>query len=237
MIETRIKFIEKVPRTSSLVSFRFSPKEKVDFLPGQFLQVIFDKNNRGDKNLNKYLSFSCAPGKGYIEVTKKLSDSVFSSRLNSLKKNDEVLIRAPMGKCTLYDLVNDKICFLVGGIGITPVISILEDVVSNEIKKNIILLYGNWKENDIAFKDELDAWNKTKENIKVIHVLAEGPLESKNYEVGLINKEIVQKHVPDIKTRSCFVFGPPKMVEAMKEMCAQMGIDQKNLMTESFLGY
>ena len=78
MKEIKAKFDRKIKRTEAAESFRFVPKERIDFLPGQFVQVNFDEKNKSNKALNKYLSFSCAPGKSYFEVTKKLSESEFS---------------------------------------------------------------------------------------------------------------------------------------------------------------
>ena len=101
LIKTR--FLESVNRTPTVESFRFVPEEKIDFIPGQFLQVMFDVDNAGNKELNKYLSFSCAPGKDYIEVTKRISESNFSKKLTGLNINDSVLIKAPMGNCVFKE--------------------------------------------------------------------------------------------------------------------------------------
>ena len=98
MEELKVKLIANIKRTPSVESFRFSPK-KIAFIPGQFLQLIFDEVNEDNKNLNKYLSFSSSPSKDYIEVTKRLSDSDFSGRLKGLKINQELLIKAPLGNC------------------------------------------------------------------------------------------------------------------------------------------
>jgi ferredoxin-NADP reductase len=86
MKEVKVKFIEKIKRTPSVTSFRFLPAEKIDFIPGQFLQIIFDEKNRGNKDLNKYLSFSCSPQRDYIEITKRLSESEFSENWKSFAR-------------------------------------------------------------------------------------------------------------------------------------------------------
>ena len=79
---------ERVARTPSVESFRFDLPEKLHFSPGQFGQVIFDPGERKNRDLNKYLSFSSAPERDYVEVTKRLSDSEFSRRLRSLRPGD-----------------------------------------------------------------------------------------------------------------------------------------------------
>jgi len=166
-----VKFIEKIKRTETVRSFRFKSEQKVDFYPGQFLQVIFDEQNKNNRNLNKYLSFSSAPDKDYIEVTKRISDSEFSQRLLELKPGSRILMKAPMGTCIFKDEY-EKIGFLIGGIGITPVISILEYIIDKGLATDVCLLYSNKTEDDIAFKPEIDNWSKNNSKIKVIYTVS-----------------------------------------------------------------
>jgi len=129
MNEFKCRFDCMVERTHNVKSFRFIPVESgFDYLIGQFVTVVFDENDRSNKNLNKMLSLSCCPNKEYIEVTKKISESDFSKRLMSLNQGDEVLFKGPMGKLTISGL-GEKNCFLVGGIGITPVFPMIESIV------------------------------------------------------------------------------------------------------------
>ena len=76
MGEFKGNLIEKVQRTPSIFSFRFKIVGTINFLAGQFMKVIFDNDNRQNRDLNKYLSFSCAPGREYIEVTKRINTEV-----------------------------------------------------------------------------------------------------------------------------------------------------------------
>ena len=103
-------FDKSIIRTSTVQSFRFVVQEKINFLPGQFLKVVFDVENPKNKNLNKFLSFSCSPDKLYIEVTKRITNSDFSKKLLNLKKNDKVLINSPMGRCTINNFPKN-FCF------------------------------------------------------------------------------------------------------------------------------
>ncbi|MCX5657211.1 MAG: FAD-binding oxidoreductase [Candidatus Omnitrophica bacterium] len=123
----KIKLYQRIKRTPTVESFRFIPEEKIDFAPGQFLRLILDKENIVNPELNKYLSFSSSPTKNYIEVTKRISDSQFSQKLKGLQLDDLVLIQGPMGKSVFQEGYRD-IGFLIGGIGITPVISIIDRV-------------------------------------------------------------------------------------------------------------
>ena len=235
MRDTRGIFIEKVKRTPTIESFRFNLEEKIDFLPGQFLQVIFDEGDRNNHSLNKFLSFSSAPGKDYIEVTKRLSDSEFSKALLGLKQGDEVLFKAPMGNCVLEDNYR-KIAFLIGGIGITPVISILEYIADKKLDTDVLLFYSNKTEDDIAFREELNHW-RSRDNIKVFFTVTDCESKDTNCIRGRINKELLMEEIKDAQERIFFIFGPPKMVEAMKSICLELDCRKENVKTESFIGY
>jgi ferredoxin-NADP reductase len=236
MQELKASFLEKISRTPTVSSFRFSLPQKIDFIPGQFLQVIFDEEQRDNKELNKYLSFSCAPGRGYIEVTKRLSASLFSQRLIALKGGGKVLIRAPLGSCVFEDSYS-KVAFLIGGIGITPVISIIEYIAAKKLPTDVHLVYANRSEEETAFKRELDLWQEEKGNIKVSYVVSDSPPKDKNFIFGRIDAELIKDVMPDIAGRMLFIFGPPKMVEVMHQLALELGCAKENIKRENFIGY
>jgi len=236
MREIKAKLIERVKRTPSVESFRFELPEKIPFTPGQFLQIIFDEVNRDNKDLNKYLSLSSPPTRQYIEVTKRISKSQFSQRLLGLKPRDEVLIKIPLGSC-VFDESYKKIAFLIGGIGITPVISIIEYIVDKKLDTDVFLLYSNRTENDIAFKKELDYWQSINPRIKVFYTVTDCQPKDKTCLFGFIEKELIKKLACDLKERTVFIFGPPGMVDTICNMTLQLECPKENIKTEKFIGY
>jgi len=118
-----------------------------------------------------------------------------------------------------------KLAFLIGGIGITPVISMIEYVIEIKIDTDIYLLYSNRSTEDTAFRKELDAWKGQNANIRIV------------YTAGRINKDMVTQHISDLKERIVFMFGPPAMVDAMKGICFEAGCDKDKVMAENFIGY
>jgi len=234
--EIKAVLTERIKRTSFVESFRFKPENKVGFLPGQYLKVIFDEKNRNNSSLNKFLSFSSAPDKDYFEVTKKISDSSFSGCLKSLKQGDKVLFQGPLGNCVLREDYT-KIGFLIGGIGITPVISMLEAIADKGLGIDTCLLYSNQTQEDIAFKKELDAWAQNNKKNKTVYTVTSGPARDKNIHLGLIDEDFLRAQMGDYSQRMIFIFGPPKMVAAMKDICIKAGCPKEKIKIENFLGY
>ena len=228
-------FIEEVKRTATISSFRFRPEKRVDYIPGQFLRVLFDVQDKNNTALNKYLSFSCAPAHDYIEVTKRLSSSEFSAALAGLRAGDKVVMHLPMGKC-FFDPAAKKIAFLVGGIGVTPAVSIIEHIVLNKLDTDVVMVYANRSDDDIAFKPELDAWRAIA-NIKVCYIVSEKVCNSADCHQGKIDSAFCVDSIGDIKERKVFIFGPPKMVDAMKDLTRELGCAKENVLMENFIGY
>ena len=231
----KVKFKERVKRTDTTESFRFIPEQKPNFIPGQFLQVIFDPANSGNQLLNKYLSFSASPERGYFEFTKRLSDSDFSNRLKALQPKDEVWLKGPLGNCVFRE-EQPKIGFLIGGIGITPVISILEYIIDRKLKTDVVLLYSNRTEEEIAFKPEIDRWRKENSNLKVFYTLTDCQPKDAECLYGFIDENVLTTRMPDAQDRAIFIFGPPDMVKAMFEVCLK-NVRREQIKTENFFGY
>ena len=230
------ELFEKIRRTPSIESFRFKTKGRIDFLPGQFVRVIFDGGDLGNKELNKYLSFSSSPDKDYVEVTKRLSESTFSAKLKALQKGESVLMQGPMGNC-IYKQEYKKIGFLIGGIGITPVISILEYILEKKLDTDIILIYSSRNNAEIAFRSELNAWHNANSNLQILYTVTDCLPDDRACMQGQINKDLVEQRFQDLSIRKFFIYGPPVMVQAMKDLCIESGCDKNEIIAENFVGY
>ncbi len=236
MKEVKARLIERIKRTRTVESFWFSLPEKIDFIPGQFLQVIFDEQRRDNKELNKYMSLSSSPVRDEIEITKRISSSQFSRRLLDLKAGGEVLLKMPMGEC-VFRQEYKRIGFLIGGIGITPVISIIGYIMDKGLDTDLYLFYSNRTDEDIAFKKELDAWQSENSRLRVTYTVTDCKPKDKTCMFGFISKDLLQKQACDLSERILYVFGPPHMVDAMCNLSLDLACKRENIKTERFIGY
>lgn len=232
-IEIEAKIKEIIQRTSNVKSFRLEVPQDAEFKAGQFCCVQL----LGETGCKRYLSISNSPTeKGYVEFTKKLTQSKFSEKLKNLKAGDIVKLQFPLGKFTLDDPA-EKVVFLSGGIGITPIRSIVKYVVDTNLGTDMILIYANRSISDIVFKEDFELMQKQYPKLKVCHVLCE-PAEGFKCIPGLINAHVVKDEVPDYMLRKFFICGPPAMVEAMKKiLTAELSIQESSIITENFQGY
>mgnify|MGYP001558239038 CR=1 FL=1 len=227
------KIKEVIQRNYNVKSIRLEIPGVLDFKAGQFLSVKLQNNPQ----LKRYLSISSSPTElGYLEFTKKLTESDFSKSLNNLAAGDQVTIQYPFGKFVL-DETFPKIAFLSGGIGITPIRSICKYVVDKNLGLDIVLVYANRSVKDVVFKDDFDALVKSYSALRVAHVLCETE-PGFACTVGRINSEVIKNEIPDYRTRKFYLCGPPQMVEAMRKMLAEdLGLPVERIVTENFQGY
>jgi len=229
--EAKIK--EIIQRTHNVKSFRLERKKDIDFKAGQFMCVSLKTENQ----CKRYLSISSSPTeKDYIEFTKKLTQSDFSTALNGLKPGDSLMVQYPLGKFVLEDTHNE-IAFLSGGIGITPIRSICKYIVDKKLDIDVILLYANHSIKDIVFKEDLELMQKQFPKLKVCHALSE-PAPGFECISGRINGQIIKKEIPDYALRKFYICGPPLMVGSMRKILSdELALPKENITTENFTGY
>lgn len=235
MVETRV--IEVIRRTYNVVSFRFARAPGLDFQAGQFMQVAFVIHG---KEQTKYFSFSSSPfDKSHFEFTKKMSQSEFSKTLEGLKAGDTVKIKMPFGKFIL-DEKKSKHAFLSGGIGITPIRSILRYAFDGHLSLDMVLFYSNHSREDIVFQTELEGMARDHQNFKIVFSLdtVEACPAGWKGKCGFINAAMIQEELPDYRDRVFYVCGPPAMVTSLVSILEnQLNIPSEKIKKENFTGY
>lgn len=133
--------VEVIQRTPAIKSFRFPVQAKgVRYRSGQFFFITINLNGNEAEH---HFSFSSSPTeKGYIEFTKRITSSDFSQALDRMKPGAWAHLQGPEGDFTL-PRKEFKLGFLSGGIGITPLRSMLRYTIDNKLPYDIVLLYGN----------------------------------------------------------------------------------------------
>lgn len=236
MWEFETEASEITQRTPQVKSFRFPIRTSgVSYQPGQFFFLTIKISG---KDAMHHFSFSSSPTeKGYIEFTKRITTHEFSQALAAMKPGAWARLKGPMGTFTLPKK-KQKLAFLSGGIGITPLRSMLCYIKDRKEPWDIIMLYGNASVEEIVFRQELDSISDTNPGLKIVHVLS-GPDIPQGWKgkTGLINKDLVAEVISDYKTRLFYISGPPKMVNTLEEQLMYLEIPAEQIQRDSFTGY
>lgn len=210
--------------TSIYISGKNMDKFKVD--AGQFM--IFRFLQRGFWTQAHPFSMSEGPNGKEIRLTaKKLGD--FTNELPKIQVGTKVVIDGPHGVFTEKLATHEKLLFIAGGVGITPIRSMLEDLGTRHPNK--ILLYSNKAPAERILGKEIDALSK-QNNFKVIDVFADVPIPGAEH--GRIDRDMLARLVADIKERDIFLCGPPPMMLALRAAMVELGVPKSQIHFERF---
>ncbi len=195
-------------------------------LPGQFMIFRFLDAKRWWEAHPFSLS---KPNNGQeIRITAKAVGN-FTKEISSLKPGAKVIIEGPYGVFINSEAVLPKVLLLAGGIGITPLRSLAEEFA--EKGKDVILLFGNKTKQDIVFEAEM----KNIPGLKLIHVLSDEAVSPrKEFETGYIDKEKVQRLIPDFLEREVFLCGPGPMMSSIRKILKELNFLESRLHFEKF---
>ena len=236
VVEKELKIIDVIPRRGNAKSFRMINENGVSFRAGQYLLLTAEIEGERQK---KAFSFSSSPAdSSVIEFTKRITGSAFSRYLDRLGPGDLVEVRMPFGDFT-FKSGTERAAFFAAGIGITPFRSILSFIYDTGAREDIMLLYGSASEKDIIFKEDFDRMSSRDSGIKVVYCITSdnGELADPKSEAGYIDKKMIIGNIKDLKSRRCYVSGPPKMVEAVTGVLRDLSVQPDMIETERFRGY
>ncbi len=193
--------------------------------PGQFMSFRFLDGKRWSQA--HHFSISGLLENNLFRITvKKLGD--FSSSVAELKKGTKVLIEGPFGVFTLLPEPKQKYLFVAGGVGITPIMSLLHQAAADN---DVILLYGSKTTADIIFREELE---KLSQEFPVVihHILSNDP--TYEGEKGHIDSDKLQKVVTDLRERQVYICGPRVMTDGICKFLIGYGVPSRQIHYEKF---
>lgn len=223
---------DKIPRTPGTMSFRFSRPADYDFVAGQWFIITFPGENG---SLTHHFTHSNAPNEPFLEFTTRLTGSPFKRAMQAMEPGTEVTLEGPFGGFVLKDTV-ERAVFLTGGIGVTPVRSILHDLAARNDNRAVTVFFGNETEETITFADELAELEQDLPNLRVHHVLSR-PSPEWSGRQGHVRAEVLAEELEDPNAWHYFVSGPPSMVQAMRDMLRELDVPRRQVTLENFEGY
>lgn len=213
-------------RCPDVLSVRLERPDGYVFAAGQHLGLILPT---AEGTQTKRFSCSSATQDAYLEITTRLSGSAFKAALSSLSTGDRVWITDPAGRLTLPS-DEPRVAFLAGGVGITPIISMLRSHPHVTTQERV-LIYGNRDADCIPFGREISALEG--DGLRVVHVLETAGGDWAG-ERGFITPELIARRLGQVDGWLFVVAGPPPMVSAMERCLDALGVDLSRRSIERF---
>lgn len=229
--------VEKIPRVPDTTSYRFSRPREYAFDAGQFYTITIPSPGGP---LTHTFSHADSPSETFTELTTRLTGSAFKTALDALTLGAEAEFFAPMGRFVFrYDL--PRIAFLTGGVGITPIRSMLRYLAgtgdAGRVEgQELVLFYGCMTEDGIIYRQELEELARTVSGLRMVLVIT-NPTETWRGYGGFISADILRAELKDPQAWTYYVVGPPPMVTAMQKVLGELQISEAHTVVENFAGY
>ena len=218
----RIWTVTLAPETEPALRFR----------AGQFAFVTIDDSPYSLEQ-HPFTIASSAEHSDCLQFTiKELGD--FTNDIAAIPIGQRAYLDGPYGSVHLPFESDSGLFVIAGGIGITPIISMLRTLGDQHSSLPVVLIYANNRVDDTAFAEELDALTGLL-NLRVIHVLTEPPA-SWAEEVGFVTPDLIARHLPDEpRERWRYVLcGPPPMMEVAEHSLVDLGVPLDRIDSERF---
>jgi predicted ferric reductase len=171
---------------------------------------------------------------GNIQFTIRNLGDWSGETVPNLEVGNKVWVDGPYGVFSVDHEQAQGFVLLGGGVGITPMRSILLTMIQRQDFRPVVLFFATNTENDITFREELIELSNNYPNIKVVIVLSEPP-EGWEGESGRISQEILERHLPaQAKRYMYFICGPEPMMDAMEKVLLGMNVPGDHIQTERF---
>ena len=182
------------------------------FRAGEYLSL---KMQIGESRISRAYSISSSPKaalEGIYDITVRTAEDGFAADylLQDVKVGDKFTASSPQGTFYYEPLRDpDSIIGLAGGSGITPFLSMAHAIAEGIEDFDLTIIYGSRTEEQILFKDELDAIASGCDKVHVVHVLSDE--EKKGYEHGFITADLIKKYIKG--DAAVFACGPAAMYQ------------------------
>lgn len=223
---TEFEFYKRTTISKNAAIYRFklqNPNECLNTPVGYHIAIKVNLN--GEEKIRYYTPTSPRNLKGYFDlIVKSYADGSVSKYFKGLKKGDKLEFKGPSGAFHFEENNCTELGLVAGGSGITPVLQVLNEIVSSpEELTKVSLIYANETEDDILLKKELDGMNKKYPQFQV-HYILHHPSKHWKGGVGYITKKQMEDYLPQsADDHRLLICGPVAMNEMVLRYARELG--------------
>lgn len=232
------KLIKKEEIAKDTLAITLEKPSDFNYSAGQSIDLTLPASD--GSNLTHTFSLITAPHEDNIAIATRVRDSQYKQTLKDLGEDSILSIEGPYGEFALHQDVEKLAVFIVGGIGITPFLSLLRDAKNNKSPHKFYLFYSNRRPEDTTFLQELnDLDNSTDIDFTFIPTMTEFEATAKGWsgEQGYITWELISRYIPAGVDVHYYMAGPQGMTTAMHKMLSENGVSEESMTSEQFSGY
>jgi ferredoxin-NADP reductase len=221
------------------MAFHFDKPEGFTFKPGQALDLVLAQpGGAGEDDGRHTFSIVSAPFEDELVIATRMRDSAFKRALKALPAGSRAAIDGPFGSLVLHKDTGRPAVLIAGGIGITPFISMLRQSAHDGTARQLLLLYSNRRPEDAAFLAELERLERQNGHFRLVATMTQMTDATLPWRgpTGLIDTTLLKSAV-QFSNPVYYLAGPPALVEAIRKVLEEAGVDELDIRSEDFYGY
>jgi glycine betaine catabolism B len=229
-----VTFDHVEPTAHNIKTFWFKPEKTVRYTAGQFTEIHLPHDNPDDRGIKRWFTLSSSPTDNLVSITTKFAShqgSTFKQHLAQLRPGTELKLADPMGDFVLPKDKTIPIVFVAGGMGITPMHSMIKWLKETGEKRNIHLIYAVTEEDELAFVPLFKDYD-----LKFTPIVKTPPVGYKG-KTGSLSVDRILELAPDDGRTLYYLSGPEPMIEAFFKAFPDKGVPESRLVTDYFPGY
>lgn len=222
------KIVQETPEVRS--HYLRCLEERPSFIAGQYITLKLPDVLPSE---GKAYSIASVPHEDLVQITVKTMGT-FSTAINSLKENDEVTTSAPYGFFYPEPEEQTPLVLVIGGIGITPAMSIIKDLAHKGDARPVHLFYSNQSEETAVFMYELAELQSTHKPLSVTHFITRSEPARPEYQSGRLSAPRILELTTSLPAPEFFLCGSIKFVRDLYKDLKAHDIPAERLYTEGF---
>ena len=229
--------INIVPETHDVITFSFrTPTNNwFSFAPGQFITI--ELPIASDPIYRTY-TISSSPSRPLsLSISVKMNPGSIGSKwmFDNIKLGMQLRAFGPAGDFNLYKHVADKYCFISGGSGITPMLSMVKYLFDRGGDTDVSFIHCARSPKNIIAKEEVERLSTRVPKIKVAWIVDEhDPFSAWTGYTGRMNQLILELTTPDYYEREIFCCGPEVFMQNVRDILNTAGFNMDHYHEESF---
>ena len=219
------------PTVSTLVLRPSGHRGMRRFRPGQFAWIRIGSTPMGFEE-HPFTIASAPRRTGEIEFTiKQLGD--FSGGIAEVSVGDKVWVDGPHGAFSPDHHRSDGLVLIAGGVGITPMISVLRSLAQRGDQRDHLLFVSARALEELLFREEITEL-ADQLRLRVVELL-DTPHEGWTGGTGFLDAQVLADNLPRQRERlDYFICGPPPMVTGVITSLRKIGVPPQHVHTEKF---
>jgi ferredoxin-NADP reductase len=215
--------VEKVVKhTESVASYRFAPQGRVPkFHAGQFLHIALDEYHPDAQwPESRVFSIASSPAERHEELAVTISvKGRFTERIfQTLKKGSECWLKLPYGEFLFPP--DRHLTLIAGGVGITPYLSLLKQMLEERSEQAVRLCYGIRSAEHYLFGELIRRCEAELPSFEKTVWCEDGSVPG---EKGILDINAIHAAAPDGSI--FYLSGPPAMISTFKKRLLDLGTD------------